>query len=85
MSLRLVSDNVSELPIVNLQDFAANLRLLAETVEAGKAEARSAIIVVVREDGLAIHVTGEACSNYELMGLFEAAKLRVFADDMIED
>jgi hypothetical protein len=41
--------------------------------------------VLVTGAGLSIHVKGENCSSYELMGLFEAAKLSVFADDAIPD
>jgi hypothetical protein len=43
------------------------------------------VFVLVTEDGLSIHVKGENCSPYELMGIFESAKLRVFAEDAIED
>jgi hypothetical protein len=86
MTLKLVSDNTVELPIINVADIPANLRLLADTIERGDAgEIRSCVFVLVTDGGLSIHVKGENCSSYELMGLFEAAKLRVFADDAIED
>jgi hypothetical protein len=86
MSLKLISDNTVELPVCDVRDIPANLRLLADTVERGDAGSiTSCIFLVVRDDGLAIYVKGETCSAYELMGLFEAAKLRVFADDVIED
>jgi hypothetical protein len=86
MTLKLVSDNTVELPIVNVADVAANLRLLADTIERGDlTDVRTCIFVLVTDEGLSIHVKGENCSPYELMGLFEAAKLRVFADDAIED
>jgi hypothetical protein len=85
MTLRLV-ENVSELPITNIADIPANLRLLADTIEDGAdPDLRSCIFIMVRDNSLTIHVKGEDCSAYELMGLFEAAKLRVFADDIIED
>jgi hypothetical protein len=87
MTLKLVADNtVSELPIVNVGDVSANLRLLADTIERGDVtDLRSCIHILVTDGGLQIHVSGENCSSYELMGLFEAAKLRVFAEDAIED
>ena len=85
MTLKLVSDNTVELPIINVADIPANLRLLADSIERGDVEGvRSCIFVMVRDDGLSIHVKGENCSSYELMGLFESAKLRVFADDLID-
>lgn len=84
--LKLVADNTVELPIVNVSDVPANLRLLADTIERGDvADLRSCIFVMVTDCGLSIYVKGENCSPYELMGLFEAAKLRVFADGAIED
>lgn len=82
---RLAVDNVTPLPVTNLMDLAANVRLLADTIENGKHETRSLIIVSVGAGGLSIYVKGENCSPYELMGLFEAAKLQVFADDAIPD
>jgi hypothetical protein len=87
VTLKLVADNtVTELPIVNVADIAANLRLLADTIERGDlTNLRSCVFVLVTDDGLSIHVKGENCSSYELMGLFEAAKLRVFADGEIDD
>lgn len=85
MTLKLVSDNTVELPVANVGDIAAELRALGDAIESGEHEATSAIIVTVRNGGLTIFVRGENCSPYELMGLFEAAKLRVFADDAIEE
>jgi len=86
VTLRIVSDNTVELPIVNVSDVAANLRLLADSIDRGEQDGmRSCVFVIVYESGLSIHVKGENCTPYELMGLFEAAKLRVFADDAIED
>jgi hypothetical protein len=41
--------------------------------------------LIVYDGTLSIHISGESCSPYELMGLFEAAKLRVFADDCTGD
>jgi hypothetical protein len=84
--LRLAVNNVEALPIVNVADIAANLRLLADSIDKGEqGEMRSCVFVIVYGSGLAIHVKGENCSPYELMGLFEAAKLRVFADDAVDE
>ena len=86
MTLKLVADNTVELPVTNIADIPANLRLLADSIERGEQGGLvSCIFVLVHDSGLSIHVKGESCSSYELMGLFESAKLRVFADDAIED
>src|SRR5690348_5464605 len=86
MSLKLISDNTVELPVGNVRDIAGMLRLLADDVEAGvHGELTSLVTIAVQADGIALAWYGENCSHYELMGLFEAAKLRVFADDVIED
>lgn len=58
---------------------------LQEFTDSLEPEAVGVITVVVTADGLRIAWFGEDYSSYELMGLFEAAKLRVFADDMIDD
>lgn len=87
MTLRLVSDsNVEELPVGNLQDIAGMARRFAGYVDDGQwGQISRAIVLVEHEGGMTILPWGEATSPYELMGLFEAAKLRVFADDIIED
>ena len=88
MSLKLVHDatNVETIPVGNLMDMPGMLRRMADQVEAGEhGDLVSIISLVVRADGMTIHSHGEAISHYELMGLFEAAKLRVFADDAIDD
>jgi hypothetical protein len=83
--LRLAVDNVTELPVGNLMDIPGELRALGDAIEAGEHECVSAIILTVRRGGISIFVRGQNCSAYELMGLFEAAKLRVFADDTVDD
>lgn len=85
MSLRLAADNVVALPVANIGDIPAELHALAESIASGECEATSAIILTIRPGGISIFVRGENCSPYELMGLFEAAKLSVFADDTYGD
>lgn len=86
MTLKVIVDNTVELPVVNLSDVPANLRLLADSIERGETAAlRSCVHILVYDHGLSTHISGENCSAYELMGLFEAAKLRVFADDITEE
>jgi hypothetical protein len=87
VSLKLVSDNVSELPVGNLMDIGGMARRFADDLDAGEyGDVLRTIVVAQRDDGaLVILGWGENTSAYELMGLFEAAKLRVFADDVIED
>jgi hypothetical protein len=84
--LRLVS-NVETIPVGNLMDIGGMARRFAEDTDKGEyGEVERTVVVVQRTDGsLVILGWGENSSAYELMGLFEAAKLRVFADDAIED
>jgi len=85
MTLKLVS-NVEELGVYNFQDIADCARRFADQLEAGEQGDPFRVVIVTQSDiGIGIGVWGENTSPYELMGLFEAAKLRVFADDAIED
>lgn len=85
--LRLAVDNVSELPVSNLQDIAAMARKFADDLDAGKhGDVFRAVLVVQCEDtSLTMFGWGENTTAFELMGLFEAAKLRVFADDLMDN
>jgi hypothetical protein len=87
MSLKLISDNTVELPVGNLMDIGGMARRFADDLDATEyGEVERTVVIVQRTDGsLSILGWGENSSAYELMGLFEAAKLRVFADDVIED
>jgi hypothetical protein len=87
MTLKLVSDStVTELDVYNFQDIAACARRYADQIESNEQGVLSRCVVIAQTDeGIAISVWGENTSAYELMGLFEAAKLRVFADDATED
>jgi hypothetical protein len=87
--VKLVVDNsnIEELPVGNLQDIGGMARRFADDLEAGEyGETYRVVVVLQRSDSsLAIMGWGENGSPYEFMGLFEAAKLRVFADDVIDD
>ena len=80
MTLKLVAVEGETLPEATLAD---ELQDFTDNVEV---DATGVISVVVLAGGdLRIAWFGEDYSPYELMGLFEAAKLRVFADDAIAD
>jgi hypothetical protein len=86
MTLKLVSDNVSELPVGNLMDIGGMARRFADDLEAGHyGDVLRTVTIVECDGGIILLGWGENTSSYELMGLFEAAKLRVFADDAIAD
>lgn len=87
MKLVVDNENISTLPIRNLSDIANMARGFADDLEAGEhGDALRAILLVQGDDGsLLTFGWGENTSPYELMGLFEAAKLRVFADDLVDD
>jgi hypothetical protein len=86
MTLRIVSDNTVELPVGNLQDIAGMAHRFADDVEAGDYAGITRSVTIVECDrGLVLLGWGENTNSYELMGLFEAAKLRVFADDFVDD
>ena len=86
IELAVDNTNVETLPVGNLQDIGGMLRKLADDLDASAhGDVISVVSIVVRPDGLSIFGFGDNCSAYEMMGMFEAAKLRVFADDMLED
>jgi hypothetical protein len=87
VTLKLVHDaNVVPLDTPNYGDVPGCLRRLAEEIEADThGDIFRAVMVLQTDCGIAISRLGECCTAYELMGLFEAAKLRVFADDAIPD
>ena len=87
MTLRLVeTDNVAELSVYNFQDLVACARRFADQLEEGvQGEPFRVALVIQSNDGLTISVWGESADAHQLMGLFEAAKLTVFADHVTED
>jgi hypothetical protein len=83
--LRLAVDNVSELPIGNLMDLGAMARELGKRLDAGEfGNVMTVVTLVAGNEGLSIHSWGEAPNGYELMGIFETAKLQCFAADADE-
>ncbi len=88
MTLKIAVDNtnVTEFPHCNLMDIAAMSRRFADNIDAGEWPDMSRAVLLVEFGGsLAVLPWGESTTPYELMGLFEAAKLRVFADGLIDD
>jgi hypothetical protein len=85
MTLRLVSDNPDPTG-PDYSDIPAMLRQYAAEIETGQyGELISVVLLLERDKDLLTIGCGEDRSPYELMGLFEAAKLRVFADDLVEE
>jgi hypothetical protein len=67
-------------------ELAATLREQVTQMAAEVSDDTTLVVsLLVHSDGISIRAMGEDISAYELMGLFGAAKLRVFADDVIED
>lgn len=87
MSLKLVvPDNVAELPVGNLMDIAGMARRFADHLDAGEyGEVTRAVVIVETSDALTLLGWGENTTAYELMGMFEAAKLRAFSDQFTDD
>lgn len=88
--MKLVVDNdsnVEEFPSGNLQDVAGMARRFADGVDDGDwFDIHRAVVVVQGEDGtLTLLGWGENTTSFELMGIFEAAKLQVFADHVSDD
>lgn len=80
MTLKLVSVEGQMIPDISLADELTNF------VDNLDEQAVGAITALVLADGsIKIVWFGEDYSPYELMGLFEAAKLRVFADDCCDE
>jgi hypothetical protein len=79
VTLRLVSDIESP----DNTNVPAMLRQYAKEIEAGEF-GDVTMGVLLLESGDVLHL-GEEFSAYEVMGLFEAAKLQTFADTVIED
>lgn len=86
IELAVDNTNVEQLPVRNLTDIAGMARGFAEDAEQGKwGQVDRVVCIVENESGLVILGWGENTTAYELMGIFEAAKLRVFAEDLTGD
>ncbi len=79
MTLRLVSDN--ETPgTPDYANIAQMLRQYANEIEAGQYGELDCAILVMQGEDIMVLGCGEDPTAFELMGLFEAAKLQAFAD-----
>ena len=86
IELAVDNSNVTQIPVGNLMDPADMARRFADNIDAGKwGQIGRVIVIVEHENSMVIMPWGENTGPYELMGMFEAAKLRVFADDLIDD
>jgi hypothetical protein len=87
VKLVIDNENITELPVRNLNDVPQMARGFADDIDAGEwGEICRAVVIAQGEDGsLTILGWGENTTAYELMGLFEAAKLQAFADHIADD
>lgn len=86
MTLRIVSDNVSELPVDNWSDISGMLRRTADEIDEGKYGDIIRLVAILDQPmGIGIQTFGENGSQFEIVGLIEAAKIRILADDALED
>lgn len=88
MMLKLVhdADTADTITLRSLSNIPSMARGFADDLEAGEwGDVTRAIVLVENEDGIVILGWGDGCTAYELMGLFEAAKLKAFADDFCGD
>jgi hypothetical protein len=81
--IRLAVDNgVATLPIGNLMDVGGMARELGKRLDDGEfGEVTTVVTLIATDSGLSIHSWGQAPNGYELMGIFECAKLQCFAAD----
>ncbi len=83
MTLRLVSENPE--PVIAIQ-FAEQARKFADALEAGEyGEVERIALVVEYDGGLTTEAWGARVNPYDLMGLFEGAKLFTFADSVDDE
>lgn len=84
--MKLVVDNVEQLPVGNLMDIAGMSRRFADQVEAGACGAVNRVMVIVEnEDGISGLLWGENANSCEKMGMLATLQMSIFADDVIED
>lgn len=85
--LRLAVDNsVSTLPVANLKDLGGMARDLGKALDNNEfGNVVTLVTLIVTDDGLSIHSFGECPSGYELMSMFETAKLQCFAEGVSEE
>jgi hypothetical protein len=80
VTLKLVAVEGEPVPAATLAD---ELQDFTDTIEA---DAVGVVSIIMQADGsLRIVWHGQDYSSFELMGVFEAAKFRVIADDLTDD
>jgi hypothetical protein len=82
MTLKLVHDaeNIERLNVGNLMDLGETARELGRRLDDGEyGNVISVVSLIATEDGLATFTWGAPRNGYELMGIFECAKLQCFA------
>ena len=86
MSLSLAHDStVTEIGVRNLMDIPAMARGFADDMDAGLyGEVQRAIVIVDSDDGLRLLGWGESLSQYEALGVLEAAKIVNFQSNFEE-
>jgi hypothetical protein len=76
-------ENPEEIIYASVSD---ELRQLAAAIDRGEwGEVVSGVILIENANGIHTVGIGEQATAYEMMGMFEAAKLKVFAEDFCED
>ena len=84
--MRLVVDNVSAIPVGNLQDVAGMARRFAERIEAGEFGDVTRVTLLIENGEMQQRESwGDMPTGYELMGMLDAAKMAVFADMYDDD
>ena len=76
-------ENPEEIIYASISD---ELRQLAAAIDRGEwGEVVSGVILIENANGIHSVGIGEQATAYEMMGMFEAAKLKVFAEDFCDD
>jgi len=74
------------LEIYNFQDIASCARRFADQLEAGEQGEAERVVSLVQMDGdMTLHVWGENAAPLEVIGLLEAAKMKVYASLLCGD
>ena len=87
MTLKLVhdDDNVEKLEIRNLMDIPAMARGFADDMDAEVyGTVQRAIVIVDCDDGIRVLGWGESVTQYEAIGILEAAKIVSFQSNFEE-
>jgi hypothetical protein len=86
MTLRVVADNVTELPVGNLMDIPGMSRRFANDLEAGDyGDVQRVMVVIESGDGIRTLGWGDSINTFEAIGLLEAAKIVSFSSGFDPD